>query len=36
MTYDDMFREWERLLQFQIAGKDSAPELLDPPDEGET
>jgi hypothetical protein len=28
MTYDDLFKEWQRLLQFQIGGKDSAPELL--------
>jgi hypothetical protein len=32
MSYDDLFKEWERLLQFQIGGKDSAPELLEPPE----
>jgi len=32
MSYDDLFKEWEKLLQFQIGGKDSAPNLLAPPD----
>ena len=32
MTYDDLFKEWEKLLQVQIGGKDSAPELFDLPD----
>jgi hypothetical protein len=32
MTYDDLFKEWEKLLQFQIGGKDSMPELLDLPE----
>jgi hypothetical protein len=34
MGYDDLFKEWEKLLQFQIGGKDSARELLDLPDDG--
>ena len=25
MTYDDLFKNWEKLLQFQIGGKDSVP-----------
>jgi hypothetical protein len=32
MGYDDLFKEWEKLLQFQVGGKDSMPELLDLPD----
>ena len=28
MTYDDLFKKWEKLLQVQIGGKDSTPELL--------
>lgn len=25
MTYDDLFKNWQKLLQFQIGGKDSVP-----------
>lgn len=32
MSYDDLFKAWEKLLQFQIGGKDST-DLLSAPDE---
>ena len=28
--YEELFKDWEKKLQFQIGGKDSAPDLLDP------
>jgi hypothetical protein len=34
MTYDELFKSWEQLLQFQIGGEDSTRDLFDLPEGG--